>query len=404
MPLGAFRINTLSRFVAAGGGISAGDSLTSLTGVVYNTDQYYTYRVNFAGVDSSGKPVFAFGFRDDTANAAKALLIRIEDDNSITAGSITTFYTGTGSLDPLEDVQMITDNGDSAHCVMTYQDRANSPYELYARAASLDLDTLSFTLGTQLTVFTGSIDTMTLGAYLGNGRYVVGHRSSQIPLYLLHRAGTTLTLENSTTLGLGTQVYNTAQGYDRSGNLYRMSIVNSTATVNFSAKYWNGTTPSSNPTPITPITGLSSVIITQFCALDSVSKGLVVSTDGTTTKAAVTDISWPGSGTAAPTLSSGTQLTLTDDVHDRKMLLAKGEDNTAHLIYYDNSASAWKERTLTASGTTLTEGASSNVTTLTSSQTNFGDMAYYNDGTWKYLLAVVDNSGSNTPDCYVKRF
>ncbi len=402
MPLGAFRLNSLAKYTVSGGGIAAGDSLTSLSDVVYNTDQYYTYRVNFAGVDSSSRPVFAFGYRDDTANAAKAILIRINDDNSITAGSPDTFYTGTGSLDPLEDVQMVTDNGDTANCVMVYQDRANSPYELYARAASIDLDNLTFSKGTQLTVFTGSIDTMTVGAYLGNGRYVVGHRSSNIPLYLLTRSGTTLTLANSTTIGLGTNVYNTAQGFAPSGSLYRVAIANSTAAVSFSAKYWNGTSPSSNPTAITPITGLSSVIVSQMCALDTVGKSIIVSSDGTTTKAAVASVSWPSSGTSAPTLSSGTQLTLTDDVSNRSMLLAKGEDNTAHLIYY--SGSTWKERILTASGTTLSEGSATIIDTLTSTQTSFGDMAYYNDGTWKYLLAVVDNSGSNAPDCYAKRF
>lgn len=402
--LGASRLAYLAK-AAAAGPVGPTDSLTSLSSVVYNSDQYYTYRVNFAGVDSSSRPVFAFGYRDDTANAAKAILVRINNDLSITAGSPDTFYTGTGSLDPLEDVNIVTDNGDSNHCIMTYQDRGNSPYELYARAASLDLDNLTFTKGTQLTVFTGSIDTMTVGAYLRNGHYVVGHRTSGVSVYLLSRSGTTLSNLNSSGLGLPGNVYNQLQGYDNSGSLYRVAGASSTAATAFTAKYWNGTSASGSPTFISPITGLSSVVITQFTSLDSTSKGIMVSTDGTTTKAAVTDVTWPSSGTGAPTISSGSQLTLTDDAFDRRLLLAQGETDTAHLIYYDNSASAWKERLLTASGTTLTEGAAATISTLTSSQTNFGDMAYYNDGSGnKYLLAIMDNSGSNNPDCYVKKF
>ena len=402
--ISAAYIGSTQVFSSAPAGPVAGDSLTSLSSVFYNTDQYYAYRVNFAGVDSNSNPVFAFGYRDDSTNQAKAILIRINPDNSITAGTPDLFYTGTGSLDPLEDVLIVTDNGDSNHCIMVYQDRGNSPFELYARAASFDLDNLTFTKGAQLTVFTGSIDTMTLGAYLGNGKYAVGHRSSQVPVYLLERSGTTVTRNTSgnTSMAMPGNVYNRLQGYAPSGNIYRVAGTSSTGSTAFNAKYWNNGSPSSSPSTISPITGLNSVIVSQFCALDTASKGLLVSSDGTTTKAAVTNVSWPTSGTAAPTLSSGSQVTLTDDVLDRRMLLAKGENNTAHLIYY--SGTSWKERILSASGTTLTEGSAVEIPTLTSNQTNFGDMAYYNDGTWKYLLGIVDNSSSNNPDVYVKRF
>lgn len=398
MPLGAFRLNSLAKTVEAAA--ADPDSVTSFSGVVYNTSQYYTYQTQFAGEDSSGRPVFAWGYKDDTDSDAKAVLVRINTDNSVTIGTPSTAYTGTVT----EACNIITEQGDTDYCVMQYEVAADN--KVYAKASLMDLDNLTFgSWGSSVEVYNQY--TFSTGTYLGSATYGIGPRYASgggvgLRIVRVTRSGTTLTVGNTVTTYTSGNVYQSVHGFDESGAFERFVGTSSTSSVAVSAGYFNSGTASTASNEGSVITGLSSVIETQAAVVDSSDKLMVISrSNDSTVKAAVTQVSWPTSGTAAPTHTNGTQLTLTDDIPSRDWVVSSGETNEAYLLYYDTSN--WQLRKLTVSGTTITEGAATQIDDLTSSQTDFGDMSYANVTNGKYLFAVLDNSGSNNPDIYVRK-
>jgi hypothetical protein len=381
------------------------ETLTSLTSVNWNRAQYYSYNMEYVGDDSSGNPVVAFAYVDDTNNQnAYAILVSINKSTyAVTEGSINNFYTGAGGGDPLEAPILCAEQGSNA-CAICYMDRnATGGYEVFGIAATLDLDALTFSFGTAVTVESSSLDAFALNAHVGNGNYAMGNRSGGGRYHLMTRSGNSLSKTSTSTVGMsGGNVYNETEGFDASGSLYRFTRLNSTGGVDISAGYFNGSN-ASLAASATPITGLSSVIISHHARLNTSNKGIAISSDNTTTKAAAYEVTWPSSGTGAPSISTGSQLTLSNDAYGDAYHVAESTTTDQAYYVYSDSGGNWNSRPITASGTSLSEGSATSLSLLTSSQFTALDFIAFADSNGNELLVgVIDNTGSNAPDIYVK--
>ena len=90
------------------------------------------------------------------------------------------------------------------------------------------------------------------------------------------RSGNSLSKTSTSAVGMsGGNVYNETEGFDNSGSIYRFTRLNSTGAVDISAGYFNGTNASSAASA-TPITGLSSVIISHHARLNTSNKGIAI--------------------------------------------------------------------------------------------------------------------------------
>jgi len=397
MPLGASRLAffTKPQEAAAPEGPLV-ESTTSMS-ISYNWDQYFQQKLKYCGDDSSGNPVFVFGYRDDTDTYAKAVLVKVLADGSITEGTPTTFASVNVTTAVAEPEY--PDNDYIGVCYIKNSLQSKS----YMKVASINLDTLAIgTPGSETEAASSSDAGFALISYLGDSKYAAGARASGISLFLMTRSGTSLTRGTSIFMSTGGAVDNITRAMSKSGSIYRVIGTSGTGNPFIGSGYWNAGSASSTDADQL-FTGMSAVVesrtdIQSFAG----NKAITVARDGDEFNVTCASVSWPGSGTGAPTNTVGTELELTDLPEYKAFDVTYKSDDTSILIYKNSNTWYWRE--LTTSGTTVTEGTRSDA--ISSSILGSADIRtfhaqYLDHAHGEMLVGLVDDSGSTNPNFVV---
>jgi hypothetical protein len=374
-------------------------STTSFSNVSWNWSQFYVYQLAYAGLDSSSRPVFAFGYKNATSTYPNFTLFRVNSDLTITQGSanqITAVAVSDGVVATVD-----TDNN-YGYCM--YHKSAGGAY---AKTFTIDKDNLSIgTPGSEATIYATSDAGIVSADYAGGGRVHYFHRrGGQFSgNFYSTRSGTTLTIGTEILGNVGASVvYTQLRTSDASGSLYRHIIISGNGAPQASAMYWNNTSGSTASTASAISWGTGSGIRPHsLVRLKSADKFMIVTSGATAAQMASVTVTWPASGTTAPTLSTGTALSFTDTPATNMYGAIDGFSNDeAYIIYKKSSDSKFYWRKITASSNTLTEGSANEVAILSSNAANAFACRGVQAFSKKYIVGVVDNSTSTAPDIFV---
>jgi hypothetical protein len=378
------------------------DSITSL-GINYSFSQYHYDKLSYAGLDSSSRPVYLFGWADPSASYyPKVVLWRVNSDLSITAGSATTLFS-EASIGCVAAVD--TDNNYGA--ILHIKDNgAGDGAGGFMKAFTIDKDNLTIgTPGASVTAYSGSDATACAIDYAGGGRFHTYHRRNGAvgSNKYITRSGTTLTVSAEIVSNFGSQVYTQLRAFTASGSLYRSVVSGSNTNPQAQAYYWNNTSGStvSSQTAIS-WTSMASINPHPLCRLSPADKFLLATynNSGSMQMAAGT-VTWPSSGTSAPTISTGTALTLSDAVGVNGTADGFGNDE-AYVLYRKLSTNELYWRKITSSGNTLTQGSAN---LLTSSGANLSGIGILCHGVQafskKLLVGICDNTTTVNPTIIV---
>lgn len=374
MPLGSFRLNSLARYVAPAGG---GDTenyllLNSETPGVWpsnNPDD----KIDYVGEDSSGRPCFlvAYAYIAGTDEELWAQVVRINADNTFTAGTATSVYTTSTYV--LGHISVAAEGDDAAYGTICAYDTQSTTDASTMWLLSVDRDNLTCTLEDTLRNVgssTSNHNGNSINTYVGNSMYIAGVRSGlgYIPS-LVTRSTNTLT---------DTAVYNGGSpGGGGDNPILEGSLATSTTTYK-RAHFWMRGTPlyhafyfdgSNNGAQTTQYDfGWSSASAARgdFTILPggttSSERVFFTWASGTSKWAKVLDIAWPTSG--APTITAGSDITPTDTPAPvaTNTCIATGTNEVYRL--YQVSGGTWYLTDYSLSGTTITEGTPSALTLL----------------------------------------
>jgi hypothetical protein len=392
---GVARLNTLAK-AAAAPAVTA--STTSFSNVSWNWEQYFINQLAYAGLDSSSRPVFVYGYREVTTDDAKVCLFRVNSDLTITQGSNSTILTGTVSNGVAATVD--TDNN---YGYVIYHKSAGGAY---AKTFTIDKDALTIgTPGAEATIFATSDAGIVSADYAGNGRVHYFHRrGGQVSgNFYSTRSGTTLTVgtEIVGNIGAGT-VYTQLRTFAASGTLYRHAIISGNGAPQLNAMYWNNTSGSSVSTATSFSWGSTSIVHHDLVRLNSTNKFMILTHVTAGARAAAGTITWPGSGTTAPTVAVGAVLSLTDATASNMYGAVDGfTTDQAVIVYKKSSDSKFYYRKITASTNTLTEGAATEISVLSANSANHLICKGVTAFSKNYIVGIADNSTSASPDIFV---
>ena len=379
---------------------AATTSTTSFTNAEFNWNQYHVNQLAYAGLDSSSRPVFGFATKDITSTYATFTLFRVNSDLTITQGSkndITAVAIDNGPVATID-----TDNN---YGYVTYSKQ--SPVGIGAKTFTIDKDALSIgTAGTEAVVFATVDAGFVSSTYLGNGRVAhFNRRGGQVSgIKYTTRSGTTLTVGTELTDSHGSsQVYHEIRAFDRSADLYRFVHVTNNNDPQVVASYYNNTTAATSSSITTFSYSLGGGIQHRnVVRLKSADKFMILARGPSAAQVAAGTITWPGSGTTAPTIAQGAVLSLTDLPNGNLYAAVDGFANDeAYIVYKKNSDSLFYWRKITASTNTLTEGSANLISIGSASTTGAFAANSVQAFSKKLIVAVVDNSGSNNPDIVV---
>jgi hypothetical protein len=384
--------------------------VTSLTNASWNYATYSVPQMAYVGADSSGNPIWLWGFKDSTNSYSKCMLIRVNSDGTSTQSSVTTLNsTANGKY----DVHVTTEYPDNNQGYGFYS--ASDGY-LYVKTFSIDKDTL--TIGTPsaaLKINNGS--SFLFAGYAGKDydNYpcaFISHRddgggTNGLTLITRDYTGALPAMYVESSMGnFGDQaVFHSMLGFDRylnGSNTYQRWVGQSYGTMEIGyfrnksgsasifadsgeflsgGQYLNGQ----------PLVKLNSS--NKLAMMSKNSSGYPIVKSRTVT--------WPTSGTAAPTESSGSQVTLTDIVSGGLWAPAQSwTSDEFYFVYKKNSDSKWYYRKLTVSGNTITEGSAVEITTVPTNATGFINslIGTASTSTGNWLTFITDNSSSANPD------
>jgi hypothetical protein len=395
---GAARLNTLAKAAAAP---AVTVSTTSFTNAEFNWNQYHINQLAYAGLDSSSRPVFGFATKDVTSTYPTFTLFRVNSDLTITQGSKNTITAAATDNSPVATID--TDNG---YGYVTYTKTPGGG--AYAKTFTIDKDALSIgTAGTEVTLFSTTDAGFVSSTYLGNGRVAHFHRrGGQVSaIKYTTRSGTTLTVStNEINDGLGSsQVYHEIRAFNRSSDLYRLMHVSVNGPPQAAASYFNSTSASTGSSLTTYSWSLGGGIQHRnIVRLKAADKFMILAKGPSAAQVAAGTVTWPASGTTAPTIAQGAVLSLTDLPNGNLYAAVDGFANDeAYILYKKNSDSLFYWRKITASTNTLTEG-SANLISIGSANTTGAFVANSVQAfSKKYIVAVADNSASVNPDIIV---
>lgn len=374
-------------------------STTSFSNVSWNWGQFINYQLAYAGLDSSSRPVFAFGYRNATSTYPNFILFRVNSDLTITQGSANEIAAVAVTDGVVATVD--TDNG-YGYCY--YNKSAGGAY---AKTFTIDKDNLTIgTAGTEATLFTASDAGMVSATYLGGGRVAFFHRKGgqfSATKYTT-RSGTTLTVGTELLSGFAdSQVYSEIRAFNASGSLYRFMHVGLNNDPQARALYYNDTSAATASSTTTFSWSLGTGINHRnIVRLKTADKFMILAKGSTAAQVAAGTVTWPSSGTSAATIAQGTVLSLTDLPNGNLYTAVDGFANDeAYILYKKNSDSLFYWRKITASTNTLTEGSANSVSIGSANTTGAFVANSVQAFSKKYIVAVADNSGSTAPDIMV---
>lgn len=374
-------------------------STTSLSNVDWNWDQYYIFQLAYAGLDSSSRPVFMFGYKDTSTTYPEVMLFRVNSDLTITQGTPTSIVST--AVNPNVAATVDTDNN-YGYCAYN-----KTTGGAYAKTFTIDKDNLSTgTPGSEATLYATTDGAMVSADYAGNGRVHYFHRrGGQLSgNYYSTRSGTTLTIGTEIIGYIGAStVYTQIRNFTYSGTRYRHVIISGNAGAQAAAVYWDNTTAATAgaATSITYSmgTGIKSHNLVRLKAAD---KFMIITSGSTAAQVVAGTVTWPTSGTTAPTISAGTPITLTDYPNGNMYGAIDGfQDDEAYVVYKKNSDSKFYWRKINSVGNTLYEHAANEILVLSSNSANAFVCQRAEAFGKKYMIGVVDNSTTTKPDVFV---
>lgn len=413
MPLGAFRINSLAR-AAAAPSAETFEALNSLTGIDGAADSiYYHYTTAFVGETSGGDPIFVWTYRDASDLNFKVVAFSVDStDGSLTIGT----PSSTGRVTKVQGNYVVTEasgagvrSTPNGYGYVTYCD--NTSGDPYVSAFSVNTSTLAVTLGSEVQRTNAESAATSHMAYVGNSAVVIFFRgaSNRRDYEIFTRSGTTLTSAlavNDTGINDGGFPQDGVGFEYHTGNAsYRWvdtHAANNFDGVHYAAhKTYSGALYGDIELDDFTTTETNS---TSFAVnLNSSDRAAIIryDTGDNNIQAKAIDISW-GANSTAPTITKGSALTLSGTDYSPIGFGPGIADD--EFYYFKDDAGSLKYHRITASGTTLTEetAVDTGLSTTSSTGTYKFDVAITSGG-GKFLVGVVDNSGSNIPDVVALR-
>lgn len=374
-------------------------STTSFTNALFNWNQYHVNQLAYAGLDTSSRPVFGFSTKDVTSTYPTFTLFRVNSDLTITQGSKNTITSVAVDNSPVAAIDTDNNYGYCTYC---------KGQGMFAKTFTIDKDNLSIgTAGTEAEIFPSTDAGFVSSSYAGNGRVIHWHRrGGQVSAAkYTTRSGTTLTVATNELADSHADgdVYHEIRAFDRSADLYRIMHVGNNSNPQATAQYYNNTSAST----ASSITNFSwslggGITHRNIVRLKAADKFMILAKGATTAQVAAGTVTWPGSGTTAPTIAQGAVLSLTDLPNGNLYGAVDGFANDeAYIVYKKNSDSLFYWRKITASTNTLTEGSANLVSIGSASTTGALILSNAQAFSKKLIVAVADNSGSSSPDILV---
>ena len=404
MPLGAFRINSLAKTVAAAGSSLSTTIAYSLSNLTFNARSYQIPKISYAGDDSSGQPVFFVGTRNASGNFVCSL-IRRNNDDTISESSVTTLKSDDERFEAQGIAGLDTSGNPVGVTVCTYRVGGTTiKTDVYCNQIDLDNLTLGTTYSDLDWTATQSTAGFAYATYTGNGRFAIGYRASGIRVAIATVGTSTISIsgEQHHSTNVGDGVYQGIEAFPYQADTdYRYSYHNGNG--NQQGVGWFATTTAQGEDSDDIIT--TGLAHTQTFPVSD-SSYITIATKTGTAKATGATVSWPGSG--APTQTVSSEYTFADSATWNGSFTAASDitNNTVYVLHDDTSA-GWKIIPLTLSGTTISEGTDiaieSEVTTTAWSVGGEALAACIADSAQGNLfVALIDDTGSSNPQILVR--
>lgn len=397
MPLGAYRVNSIARYEAPA---AATETVATVSAVSWNTAQYINQDFSYVGEDSSGRPIWIYGYKN-TSGTSECYLIRRNSDGTVTTSSA---FTGDTSSGHATAIAMNNIDGNQRALFVWWK----SGTGLKVKVFTIDKNNLSFgTDGTADSWITTNTAEVISICDMGNGKAAIGIRNSGIPLYACTVEGSGVFEDSSTlTMPFGDGVYQSVKSFPyNNDNIHKVIGYNGNSKNIAAARWtytagvgWSNRVVSSN---FSNFLTLSSIRAGWIKAVDQ-TKAICVGIGTGDAKARVATVTW-NTGTTVPTISGGTEYTLTD----ASICTADGcgfaiDSASSGYVVYQTSG-GWKYSKLTVSGTSITEStpvAIDEDSNWTSGRPIWVDYQATSQG--NLLVALIDDSSSNNPKFWTK--
>jgi len=411
MPIGAFRLNAISRALAAAAPANA--SITSL-GITAPASYInnYQHQLAYAGQDSSNRPVFIFSYSAVTTAAPSAVMFRINSDMTTTVGTPVSVgttaagYTGVICKTERDDSGLRTSSGFTDYAYFGW----NNLNQVYASSASYNLDTLALSAGSELSIHAVNSGGIFL-AYMGNRSFAIGGQggnngNTYVTDVVTRTSGSTTLTKRGYNVSVGyfgqagghiaygagpgrfVIMSNTNNGHD--GNYIAVKDTGSTLVGQTVKPFYLPTTSTFNFSPYAGLLNTSGKV--TFGGYGSYSGASALRTQ-------VLDNAWnPASTGILPSSSEGNILTDAASLSGWITMTNGSVDNEAYYVYVHNASSYnLRYKKMTVNQDTVTEG----------SWTSFDNEAqggYALDSTSAkgvtvgsdfYLVAVARDGGNN---------
>jgi hypothetical protein len=372
MPIGAFKLNGIGRYLAPSGPVNA--SITSLG--ITSPSTYLNYaeqQLGYCGLDSSSRPVFVFSYCAVTTSYPSAIMFRINSDMSITTGSAVTLsssfvadYAPPVCKTERDDIGLRTSSGYTDYVYFGW----NTTNQIYASSASYVLDTLTLTAGTPVSIHAVNSGGIYL-AYMGSRVCAIGGQGGsngrQYVTDLITRTAGSTTLTKS---GLNQSLSYTGQAgghraFGAGTNRFVLVSGGSNGHENYyiGIKYTGSTFITETVTPFyAPTTTMLST--GHHLGLLNTSGKVIYASDGTYSSAyglrsqVIDNVFNQSSNAILPSHSEGAIVTDAATISGAITITNGSVDNEAYFVYVDSANSNnLKYKKLTANQDTITEGS-----------------------------------------------
>ena len=353
MPIGAFRLNGLSRAQASAAVSYPVTTSTVSSTFIFPNLQYSWSSVCYVGPDTSSRPVFAVA--SGSSGNLRVTLFRVNSDTTITEGSVqtaavTNIHQQVSMASEYEDAN-VNGAGTGDYAYLTYSATGAS----YARVIQVNRDALTVTFGTAVSLALTPDAVQNYVAYVGNSRSVHGARTGSGSVAKRYsRSGTTLTAEGTATGDMGFRIDSDLIGFLNNGTTqYRYGWFNTQSGAS-GTHYGAGQMGSTNY--LASNTSIASSGYDQGSNLNSYNKMIGLNQIGNTRYVRAVNITW--NAASAATLSAGSSQSFTDVTSSGGgAFVIHGHQFDEAYVLYTSSTSTIDYRRITVDGTTTTLGS-----------------------------------------------
>jgi len=389
--------------VAAASGIGAGGAASySLSNLSWSGDAYQHLKLNYAGDDSSGQPVWFVAMKSNGNH--EGMLIKHNNDSTITQSAVKVLRNSDERFSCIGAVGYDTSGNLIAVSNGVWRSGGVIKADLYVNAIDLDNCTLGTTYGTSDWTAEQSNARLAYITYAGNGRFIPGFRRTGIKTAVatVGTSSVSFSSEQQHSTNIGDGVYQGVEAFPyQSDTDYRYTYFNGNG--NQQGVGWFATnTPQGEDSDDVLTVGLTQTYAYPLSATSY----LTVATKTGTAKMTGATVSWPASG--APTQTVGSETAFTDS-SSWNGAWAGGVDLGTSTFYalHDDTTHGWNIAPITLSGTTPSNGTRIDVEQdVTTTNWHIGYMSQNspiaNSTQGKLFSAVIDDTGSSAPLFFIK--